>query len=80
MTTIKVSAFTRDRVKAIGEQTRQSTEQVVSHALDEYERILFWRAYGAASQAVAANPGVSVSEADEQRLWERALRDGPERP
>lgn len=79
VTTIKVSVPTRDRVKALGEQTHETAEQVVSHALDEYERMLFWRAFGAAAQGVAVNSDAAAEEADEQQLWDRTLRDGLER-
>jgi predicted transcriptional regulator len=70
-TTIKVSEPTRDRIKAIGAQTRQTAEDVVSQALDEYERALFWRAYRAAAQA-----GPTEDALAETQVWEATLRDG----
>ncbi|MFT3852055.1 MAG: type II toxin-antitoxin system PemK/MazF family toxin [Ilumatobacteraceae bacterium] len=38
MTTIKVADSTRDRVNELGARARQTADQVVSRALEEYER------------------------------------------
>ena len=70
-TTIKVTEPTRDRIKAIGERTQQTADQVVSRALDEYERAQFWSAYRAAADADDS----SEVEA-EQAAWSATLRDG----
>lgn len=72
-TTIKVSAPTRDRIKAIGASTRETADEVVSRALDEYERVLFWRAFRVAAEA---EEGMPPKVAEDQALWDRALRDG----
>lgn len=69
--TIKVSQQTRDQVKSLGASTGQTADQVVSRALVEYERALFWRAY-----AQAAEQDRPAGEPDEQELWDRTLRDG----
>lgn len=74
-TTIKVSEPTRDRIKSIGASTRETADEVVARALDEYERVLFWRAFRVAAQAEAEN-GMPPEAAEEQALWDRALRDG----
>lgn len=49
-TTIRVSAQTRDEVKMLGARTGQMADQVVSRALVEYERALFWREYAQAAE------------------------------
>jgi hypothetical protein len=73
-TTIKVTEPTRDRIKAIGDTTRQTADQVVSSALDEYERALFWSAYRAAAEAErSAEPNRHDAEL---AAWDATLRDG----
>jgi predicted transcriptional regulator len=73
-TTIKVSEPTRDRIKALGESTQQTADQVVSRALDEYERAQFWAAYRGAAEAEQAAGTTEVDE--EQAAWDATLRDG----
>ncbi len=74
-TTIKVTEPTRDRIKAIGASTRQTADEVVSRALDEYERALFWAEYRAAADAEARG-GVPAGAAAERAAWDATLRDG----
>lgn len=74
-TTIKVNESTRDRIKAIGASTDQTADEVVAHALREYERALFWQAYRRAAEAEAGSPEATELDA-ERALWERTLRDG----
>jgi len=78
-TTIKLSVSTRDRVNAVGARTGQTADQVVGRALEEYERALFWQAYAAAADAVAADPQAAADVRAEQDLWDRTVRDGLER-
>lgn len=70
-TTIKVSPQTRDQIKSLGATTGQTADQVVSRALVEYERALFWREY-----ADAAERDRQAGERGEQELWDRTVRDG----
>lgn len=67
-TTIKVTTTTRDRIKAIGSQRHESADKVISAALDELDRKLFWDDYDAAARADPA-PRASTE-------WERTLTDG----
>ncbi|MFT3852091.1 MAG: hypothetical protein QM733_05050 [Ilumatobacteraceae bacterium] len=69
-TTIKVATSTRDRVNKLGARTRQTADQVVSRALEEYERALFWTEFAAAADAVADDPEVATAEAVEAGLWD----------
>lgn len=73
-TTIKVSEPTRDRINALGATTAQTAEQVVSKALDEYERALFWQAYRQAAEADRDR-----DDDAERELWDATMRDGLER-
>lgn len=73
-TTIKVSEPTRDRINALGATTAQTAEQVVSKALDEYERALFWQEYRRAAEADRDR-----DDEAERELWDATLRDGLER-
>lgn len=74
-TTVKVSVPTRDRINAIGAATRQTAEQVVGAALDEYERALFFDEYRAAVDDEVER-GTHPEVARELKLWDRTLRDG----
>ncbi len=78
-TTIKLSTSTRNRVNAVGARTGQTADQVVGRALEEYERALFWQAYAAAADAVAADPQAAADVRAEHDLWDRTVRDGLER-
>ena len=73
-TTIKVTEPTRDRIKAIGNTTRQTADQVVSSALDEYERALFWSAYRGAAEA--ERTADSTQHEAELAAWDVTLHDG----
>lgn len=73
VTTIKVSAATRDRVKALSAETHQSAEQVIQDALDELDCRLFWDRYDAAAAAEAAP---SAEETAEHVGWDATLTDG----
>lgn len=81
-TTIKVTPATRDRVKALGASTHETAEQVVSRALDELDRRVFWErfaqthaAHAAETEAHAADDAV---EREDAALWAGTLRDGLE--
>lgn len=78
-TTIKLSETTRDRVNAVGARTGQTADQVVEHALEEYERALFWQAYTEAVERVASDERAATDELAEQELWDRVTSDGLER-
>jgi len=79
-TTIKVSEETRDRVNELGGRTNQTADQVVSSALAEYERALFWEQYAAAATAVAADPDATAAESADRALWDAATsRDATSR-
>jgi len=71
-TTIKVSASTRDRVNDVGARLGRTADQVVSGALIEYERALFWEQYTAAADASVADPEMAAVEDGERELWDAA--------
>jgi predicted transcriptional regulator len=75
-TTIKVSEATRDRVKAIGAQTRQPADAVISQALDELERKLFWQDY--AAQRASERGPLPQSALAERAAWDATADDGLE--
>ena len=70
-TTIKVSAATRDRIKALGAAERKSADAIVQAALDAQERALFWDRFEAAATA----HGTEELEADAE-AWAPTLKDG----
>jgi hypothetical protein len=72
-TTSKVTEPTWDRIEAIGDTTRQTADQVVSSALDDYERALFWSAFRATADAErSADPNRCDVELAAQEVTLRA--------
>lgn len=76
MATIELSDRTGHLLDDIARRTRQTAEQVLQHALAEYERSLLWSAYASASDAVASDGGALADEARERALWDVTTRDG----
>ena len=69
-TTLRVRSSTRDRVKALGQQTRQTSDAVVAKAVELYEREQFWAAWEAAQAAMT--PEERAQDATEMEPWDRA--------
>lgn len=79
-TTIKVASSTRDRVNELGVRTHQTADQVVTRALEEYERVIFWDEFTAAADAVARDAEAAAAETAEALLWDSVTaRDTAER-
>jgi predicted transcriptional regulator len=74
-TTIKVSEATRDRIKQLATSAEQTADQVVTRALDEYERALFWEEYRRAAEAERKSPHYAQIQA-ELAICDGALGDG----
>lgn len=69
-TTLRVRTSTRDRVRALGQQTHQSSDAVVATAVELYEREMFWAAWEAAQ--AATTPEERARDAAEMGPWDRA--------
>lgn len=69
-TTLRVRSSTRDRVRALGQQTRQTSDAVVARAVELYERETFWAAWDAAQQSTT--PEERAQDAAEMAPWDRA--------
>jgi hypothetical protein len=75
LTTMKVHTATRDRVKEIGRQTSQTSEQVILAALDELERRRRLDLMRLESEAVRADADdvaearAVMSDMDSLRAW-----------
>ncbi len=82
-TTLRVRASTRDRVRALGAQRRETSDAVVDAALDLLEKETFWAAWQAAQDAVTAEE--RAEEQSELEAWDRASAydlqagEGPDR-
>lgn len=74
-TTIKVSLATPDRIRALGENGRQSAESVVAAALDVLERDRFWDAYDDGVALVTADPSAVAHDRAELAAWDATLTD-----
>jgi predicted transcriptional regulator len=74
VTTVRVSEATRDRLRAAGQPTHQTADEVINTALDELERRRFWDEYAQAARADRSTP----KEQAEQEAWDATLTDGLE--
>ncbi len=69
-TTLRVRVRTRDRVKALGAATGQTSDAVVEQALGLLEKETFWAAWQAAQ--TSATPEDRAQEQAELEPWDRA--------
>lgn len=72
-TTLRVSSHTRDRINALRAHTAQSTDELLRHALDAYERNEFWE--GMRETQAALTPEQRAQEVEERRAWAATLKD-----
>lgn len=69
---LRVRADVRDRAAQLAESAGVSMGELVAHALDAYEKELFWK------QTQEALMSGADEEDEEDRLWEATLTDGLE--
>ena len=70
-TTSRVRSSTRDRVRALGRETRQTADAVVTRALELHEREAFcWQAWERAQQE--RTPQEQAQDEAEVAVWDRA--------
>lgn len=69
-TTPRVRSSTRDRVRDLGQQTRQSADAVVARAVELYEREMFWASWDRVHAAMP--PQEQAEEAAGIAPWDRA--------
>jgi predicted transcriptional regulator len=76
MTTIKVSAQTRDRLKKLADQDHLTMDAEISRALDKAEEARFWEGVQADYARLQADPQEWADYARELAEWDQTAHDG----
>jgi hypothetical protein len=76
MTTIKVSAETRDRLKKLADAEQSTMEAALAKVLDEAEEARFWQGVKDDYARLQGDPEQWASYVNELAEWDRAVSDG----
>jgi predicted transcriptional regulator len=72
----RISDRDHQRLQRLAEETRQSHVDVLSQALDLFEREHFFDALDAGFHRLRADPKAWQEELEERALWDQTLGDG----
>jgi predicted transcriptional regulator len=75
-TTLRVTEETRQRIATIANATGQRMHTVVEHAVDAYERELFWTKFHEGYERLAADPDAWADIEAERAAEAPSLGDG----
>ena len=76
MTTIKVSADTRDRLKKLADAEHSTMEAALAKVLDEAEEARFWQGVKDDYARLQDDPEQWAGYVSELAEWDRTIRDG----
>ncbi len=76
MTTIKVSAETRDRLKKLADAEQSTMEAALAKVLDEAEEARFWQGVKDDYARLQGDPEQWAGYVNELAEWDRAVSDG----
>jgi predicted transcriptional regulator len=76
MTTIKVSAETRDRLKRLADAEQSTMEAALAKVLDEAEEARFWQAVKDDYARLQDDPEQWAGYVNELAEWDRTINDG----
>jgi predicted transcriptional regulator len=76
MTTIKVSAETRDRLKKLADAEQSTMEAALAKVLDEAEEARFWQGVKDDYARLQADPEEWSDYANELAEWDQTVSDG----
>jgi predicted transcriptional regulator len=76
MTTIKVSAETRERLKKFADAEQSTMEAALAKVLDEAEEARFWRGVKDDYAWLQDDPERWAGYANELAEWDRTISDG----
>ena len=77
-TMIRIGEGEHATLKDLAHRTGQPMQRVLSAAIEEYRRKLFWGQVNAAVTKNKADPKAAKEDQDERRAWEATLTDGLE--
>jgi uncharacterized protein with von Willebrand factor type A (vWA) domain len=76
MTTIKVSAQTRDRLKRLADEDRLTMDAELARTLDKAEEARFWAGVRSDYARLQANPEEWAEYVSELAEWDHIVGDG----
>ena len=76
MTTIKVSAETRDRLKKLADADQSTMEAALAKVLDQAEEARFWQGVKADYARLQDDPEQWAGYVNELAEWDRTISDG----
>jgi hypothetical protein len=76
MTTIKVSAQTRDRLKRLADEDHLTMDAELARTLDQAEKARFWAGVQADYARLQAEPEEWADYVSELAEWDHAVGDG----
>jgi predicted transcriptional regulator len=76
MTTIKVSAETRDRLKKLADAEQSTMEAALAKVLDEAEEARFWQGVKDDYARLQGDPEQWAGYVTELAEWDRTVSDG----
>jgi hypothetical protein len=76
MTTIKVSAQTRDRLKRLADEDRLTMDAELARTLDKAEEARFWAGVRSDYARLQANPEEWADYVSELADWDHIVGDG----
>ena len=76
MTTIKVSAETRDRLKKLADADQLTMEAALAKVLDETEEARFWQGVKDDYARLQDDPELWAGYVNELAEWDRTISDG----
>ena len=77
-TSIRVEQETHKRLANLAKSQRRSMTQIVTEALEKYERSLFWEQAREGYERMNADPDDRAAFDEERSLWDSTLNDGLE--
>lgn len=77
-TSIRVEQKTHQRLVDLAKNQRRSMTQIVTEAIEKYERDLFWEQAREGYERMNADPEDRVAFDEELALWDSTLNDGLE--
>jgi len=76
---VRVPEDAHAKLRSMADQTGQSMQSVLTAAIEEYRRRLFWEQVNSGFESLRADPKAWAQEQQERAEWEVTLADGQEK-
>jgi hypothetical protein len=74
-TMMRIGKDEHSALKELAKRTGQPMQRVLSAAIQEYQRKLFWIQVNAGFNTMRADPKAAKEDQDERRAWDATLAD-----